>query len=313
MKTHHHAGFDRVAALGTAALIAAVTGCSREKPTANNMQLAIARKLPKLTALKPVVLIPFALSWSDPGGGNLLGALQGPALALPAAPLPLLDVNYADDRGAVPMTSNGTSGAWSGGSPWYFAGLPAAVALGALGEGGGGHGGIGWGSPGSTFSGGIPTSRSGGTAPVSTDFNRHHTINGDGPNSFNDGSNGGNTFASGGTSATNSVSLNQNQGGSSQGENDQGNSFNAPSGPSITGTGGWNGNGEFSEFSSDVGAPSGSTPNFSAPTFNADFSMQIDEINNPDTDQDLAPEPSAMMMVGLGLIGLTGVQRRRRK
>ncbi|HEY4100467.1 MAG TPA: PEP-CTERM sorting domain-containing protein [Gemmatimonadales bacterium] len=286
-----------------------MTGCSREKPTANNMQLAIARKLPKLTALKPVVLIPFALSWSDPSGGNLLGALRGPELARPAAPLPLLDVNYADDHGAVPMTSNGTSGGWGGGSAWYFAGLPAIVGLGASGSGGG-PGGIGWGSPGSTFSGGIPTSRNGGTAPVSSDFNRHHTIGGDGPSSFNGGS-GVNTFASGGTVVTNSVSRNQD--GNSQGENDQGNSFNAPSGPSITGTGGWSGNGEFSEFSSDVGAPGGSVPNFSAPTFNADFSLQIDEINNPDTDQDLAPEPSAMMMVGLGLIGLTGVKRRRRK
>src|SRR5262249_48662803 len=101
------------------------------------------------------------------------------------------------------------------------------------------------------------------------------------------------------------------------GENDQGGNGQGSNG--LTSTSGssnsWTGNagGDYPEFASSVGASDGSAPNFSAPTFTPEFSLQIDQINNPDTDQDLAPEPSSLMMIGLGLIGLTGTTRRRRK
>jgi hypothetical protein len=62
--------------------------------------------------------------------------------------------------------------------------------------------------------------------------------------------------------------------------------------------------------------PAGSVADFSTDqNFSAnDLSFDADGVSSPESgDVDLAPEPSAMMMLGLGLIGITGAKRRRRK
>ncbi|HEY3934898.1 MAG TPA: PEP-CTERM sorting domain-containing protein [Gemmatimonadales bacterium] len=316
-----NSGLDRAAAASVAALLAALTGCNHAVPLAQNTKFAIARVLPK-TDLKPVVLIPYALSWSDPGGASLLDALQGTTPARAQTPLPLINAVDGTLPPSVVAASTLQDEFGADGSRWYLAGLPMILAGSGRSGSGSTSGTTGWTNGGGGYVGGaLPGSPHGGGSGVSSDFTRYGATNGDGQTVFAGQVNPGISINLAGHRA---VLENTGNAGDDQGNGDgpglgdgQGGAGDGGSNNSFLGSSFGPPSGEFfPEFASDIGMPAGSVADFSTDqNFSAnDLSFDADGVSSPESgDVDLAPEPSAMMMLGLGLIGITGAKRRRRK